>query len=70
MPYGNKSENLSLIPRTILETDMTMCTYNPGTGEVDTDEFLPRTFWPVSLSVSTSPTSARDEVLKNRVYNS
>lgn len=40
MPYGNKGEDLSLIPRTILETDVTMCTYNPGIGEVEKDGFF------------------------------
>lgn len=69
MPCGNKGEDLTLISRTILETDMATCTYNPGIGEVETDGFLPGTSWPVRLSISTSPTSARDLVLKNKVYN-
>lgn len=70
MAYGNKGEDLSLMPRTkLLKIDVAMCTYNPGIGEVETDGLLHGASWPTRLSKSMSPSSARDPVLKHRGYS-
>lgn len=40
LAYGNKGEDLSMIPRRkLLKIGMAMCTYNPGIREVETMDF-------------------------------